>query len=153
MASPRAASQVTFSDMSRLFVYEDEEVYRNNIAYNKEEYDAISAANFYETIRLRNQISSAPYDSPVASLRHIIKTETITIHEVIGIENSLLYKPSYVKKVRKKHSKAVLQKQHEQRQQELEDPVKSLAEFATKSSSKSIFPARVRALWTTHLKF
>lgn len=145
MASPKATYRVAFSEMSTVFVYEDDELYRKNLAYNQEEYDAFGVETLLETQRIQNLISSTPYDSPKDSLRFLIKTKTIDIDEIGGIENLLFCKPSTVKKVRKNHSNAVLRKQHELRQQQLKDPVEKLSKFAEKSSSQSTYLATVRA--------
>jgi len=147
MASPnpkttnKTTHRVSFSEMSQMFVYEDDELYHKNVAYSQQECNAIGVKTLLEKLRIQNLMSSTPYGSRRDSLRFLMKTKLVSIDELIGIEDVLL--PPSVINVRENHSRALLQKQHELAA--VEDPVKCLAQFAEKSSFKSIHLARIRA--------
>lgn len=113
------------------------------MCYTKEDQDAFSAESVREGLRIKDLIETAPYESIAESIKYLLRNRIITRGELVGVENYILGK-SNVLKLRRDHSAAVLRKQHEQRKQQLQDPM-NLGKAAQISSVKSVQKARVRA--------
>jgi TnpA family transposase len=105
--------------------------------------DAILEGN-----RIQNLIASAPPASTTESLKFLLKENMVTLDELIGIDNFIMGKPTRVRKIRKRHSAAVLRKQREVRLQQ-DDAALILGRFAEQNSQKSTQNALVRAAMAT----
>mmetsp|Transcript_6846 Transcript_6846/g.14273 ORF Transcript_6846/g.14273 Transcript_6846/m.14273 type:complete len:182 (+) Transcript_6846:101-646(+) len=136
--------RVAFSECSHLHVYEPHDQFLlKSLCYTKEDQDAFSAESVREGLRIKDLIETAPYESIAESIKYLLRNRIITRGELVGVENYILGK-SNVLKLRRDHSAAVLRKQHEQRKQQLQDPM-NLGKAAQISSVKSVQKARVRA--------
>mmetsp|Transcript_27316 Transcript_27316/g.46425 ORF Transcript_27316/g.46425 Transcript_27316/m.46425 type:complete len:183 (-) Transcript_27316:80-628(-) len=137
--------RVAFSECSQLHVYEpNDQFLLKSLCYTKEDQDAFSAESVREGLRIKNLIETAPHESIAESIKYLLRNRIITRGELVGVENYILGKTSNVLKLRRDHSAAVLRKQHEQRKQQLQDPM-NLGKAAQISSVKSVQKARVRA--------
>ena len=137
---------VQFSETSQLYVYERESMtLLRGLCCSKEERNGFGRAALLEGFRIKMLAEEAPADSTADSIRYLLRHDIISRDELIGIEHFVLCHPSRVQKIRKRHAAAVLCKQQEQQNQNLEDPVLSLGKFAQSSSLKATKRARVRA--------
>ena len=140
---------VHFSESSKLWVYTRESMYLlRSLAYTKEDRNEFGINAMIEGFRIKNLIASAPYDSEAESIKYLLRQDIINKEELIGIEHFVLGNPKNVTKRRERHSAAVLWKQYEQQEQQLEDPALNLGEFAESSSLRSSKRARIRAAST-----
>jgi hypothetical protein len=149
---------VSFSTMSKVHLYKKDKLYSRNVAFSREDCDEFSARALYDADRIRRLIITVPPPSAsfADSIKYLLRNNIITAEELLGIEGMILYGPSRVFKVRRKHCKAVLKRQKEQRlkvqqqqqQQQLtiqDDPSLALGKFARKNSDESRRRARARA--------
>jgi hypothetical protein len=143
--SAHDSRRVVFSECSQLHVYEphDKDLLKS-LSYTREEQDAFGLESALDGLRIKNLIETAPPESVTESIKYLLRNRIITRGELVGVENYILSKPSRVFKLRRDHSAAVLQQQHEQRKQKLQDPT-NLGKVAQISSIKSTQVARVRA--------
>jgi hypothetical protein len=157
---------VSFSTMSKVHLYKKDKLYSRNVAFSKEDFDEFSARALYDADRIRRLIITVPPPSAsfASSIKYLLRNNIITAEELLGIEGMILYGPSRVFKVRRKHCKAVLKRQKEQRlkvqqqqqqqqQQQLtlqDDPSVALGKFARKNSDESRRRARARAAVRCH---
>jgi len=140
---------VHFSESSKLHVYERESKYLlRSLAYAKEDRKEFGMKAMIEGFRIKNLIAAAPYESEAESIKYLLRQDIINKEELIGIEHFILGNPSNAIKTRERHSAAVLWKQQEQQEQQLEDPALNLGEFAQSSSLRSSQRARIRAAST-----
>jgi len=99
-----------------------------------------------EGLRIKKLITAAPPVNTAESIKYLLRYDIIRREELIGLEHFILDKPSRIPQIRQQHAAAVLRKQHELKQQMLEeDPVLGLGKFAESSSLKSTQSARIRA--------
>mmetsp|Transcript_18111 Transcript_18111/g.28415 ORF Transcript_18111/g.28415 Transcript_18111/m.28415 type:complete len:183 (-) Transcript_18111:60-608(-) len=143
--SSKRRNKVSFSESSRLYVYEPYD--RNllkSLSYTKEDYDEFNHDTLADGLRIKNLINAAPQESISESIKYLLRNRNISRSELVGNENCILGKPSGISKIRRQHSAAVLRKQHEQRKEQLQDPT-NLEKVAQISSVKSAQRARVRA--------
>ena len=158
--SSKPKHHVTFATMSQVHLYKKDELYSRNVAFSKEDCDEFSARALYDADRIRRLIITVPPPSAsfAGSIKYLLRNNIITAEELVGVENMILYGPSRVFKVRRKHCKAVLkrqkehrlkvqQKQQQQQQQSTlqDDPSVALGKFARKNSDESRRRARARA--------
>lgn len=152
--SSKPKHHVSFSTMSKVHLYKKDKLYSRNVAFSKEDCDEFSARALYDADRIRRLIITVPPPSAsfAGSIKYLLRNNIITAEELVGIEAMILYGPSRVFKVRRKHCKAVLKRQKEQRlkvqQQQLtlqDDPSVALGKFARKNSDESRRRARARA--------
>jgi hypothetical protein len=156
-SKPKQHHHVSFSTMSKVHLYKKDNLYSRNVAFSKEDFVEFSARALYDADRIRRLIITVPPPSAsfAGSIKYLLRNNIITQEELIGIEAMILYGPSRVFKVRRKHWKAVLKRQKEQRlefqqqqQQQLtlqDDPSVALGKFARKNSDESRRRARARA--------
>ena len=137
---------VHFSETSQLRVYERESKYLlRSLTYTKDDRDEFGKDALLEGLRIKNLVDTAPPISTAESIKYLLRHDSISRAELIGIEHFILGKPSRVQKMRKHHAAAVLWKQQELQHQKLEDPALNLGKFAQSSSLKSMQRARIRA--------
>ncbi|KAK1733049.1 hypothetical protein QTG54_016187 [Skeletonema marinoi] len=137
---------VDFSEASHLHVYERESMYLlRSLTYTKDDRDEFGKDTLLEGLRIKNLVDTAPPISTAESIKYLLRHDSISRAELIGIEHFILGKPSRVQKIRKHHAAAVLWKQQELQHQKLEDPALNLGKFAQSSSLKSMQRARIRA--------
>lgn len=141
---------VDFSETSRLYVHKRESSsLLRSLSYTKKDYDEFGREAMLEGLRIKDIISTTPHDSTAKSIKYLLRHGIIGREELVGIEHFVLGKPSAVPKMRRLHAAAVLWKQQELQQQEVEDPASELGKFA-RSSSLSLSSsqgARVRAVF------
>ena len=146
--SSKKSYRARFSDSSRLYTYERPPIsLMRSQSYTKDDHDKFGKLALLEGLRIKELIADTPHDSASESIKYLLRRGEIDKHELIGIDHFILGKPTRVRKIRKQHAAAVLQKQQELRQdrREYEDLLSSLSEFAQLSSFKSTQNARVRA--------
>lgn len=138
---------VTFSESSQLYRYEGESKYfLRSLAYTKHDRQELGKETLHEGLRIKKLITAAPPVNTVESIKYLLRYDIIRREELIGLEHFILDKPSRIPQIRQQHAAAVLWKQHELKQQMLEeDPVLCLGNFAESSSLKSTQSARIRA--------
>ena len=148
-ARPKSSSthRVSFSKTSTLRIYEkDSSVYTK--AYSKADQDIFRVDSMLEALRVRELIARSPPTSTKDSVKYLFEKNAIAAENLVGIEHMVLGKHGLASMERKRHSKTVLQKQHEllqQQVQSLEDPAESLACVARRSSFWSTRHAQARA--------
>ena len=146
MRNRRHFRVVDFSEASHLHVYERESMYLlRSLTYTKDDRDEFGKDTLLEGLRIKNLVDTAPPISTAESIKYLLRHDSISRAELIGIEHFILGKPSRVQKMRKHHAAAVLWKQQELQHQKLEDPALNLGKFAQSSSLKSMQRARIRA--------
>ena len=146
MRNRRHFRVVDFSEASHLHVYERESMYLlRSLTYTKDDRDEFGKDTLLEGLRIKNLVDTAPPISTAESIKYLLRHDSISRAELIGIEHFILGKPSRVQKIRKHHAAAVLWKQQELQHQKLEDPALNLGKFAQSSSLKSMQRARIRA--------
>ena len=138
-------NRVSFSESSQLYVYQPHNrQLLKSLSYTEEDYEEFGQDALVDGLRIKNLINAVPQESISESIKYLLRNRIITRSELIGIEKCILGKPSGTSKLRREHSAAVLRKQHEQRKEQLEDPM-LLVKAAQISSVKSAQRARVRA--------
>lgn len=141
-------NRVRFSESSQLHIYERLPVSAlQSLSYTKMDNYRFRQHALLEAMRIKNLIASVD-GSASDSIRYLIRNNMIDRDDLIGIDHYVLGAPFRVRKIRKRHAAAVLQKQQELRQQgsqTLQDLPSTLGKFAQSSSLKSSKNARVRA--------
>ena len=149
----KESHQVRFSEASQLHLYERPPIsLLQSLSYSTDDRDKFGMEAILEGNRIQNLIASAAPASTTESLKFLLKENIITLDELIGIDNFIMGKPTRVRKIRKRHSAAVLRKQREVRLQAQtlqEDAALILARFAEQNSQKSTQNALVRAAMAT----
>jgi len=139
MRNRRNLRGVDFSEASHLHVYERESMYLlRSLTYTKDDRDEFGKDALLEGLRIKNLVDTAPPETTAGSIKYLLRHDSISRAELIGIEHFILGKPSRVQKIRKHHAAAVLWKQQELQHQKLEDPALNLGKFAQSSSLKSM---------------
>jgi hypothetical protein len=145
-AGSQSQSGVYFSELSALYVYDDFNYLHLKKAYSKEDREIFGAQAVIEANRIKNLIIASPPDSVSESIKYLLQNNIITSDELVGIDR-LIGRRTRVMQVRRDHVRAVLRKQHEQRQQQHlgEESVIDLGKVAEQSSIQSTHRAIARA--------
>ena len=89
------------------------------MTYTKDDRDEFGKDTLLEGLRIKNLVDTAPPISTAESIKYLLRHDSISRAELIGIEHFILGKPSRVQKIRKHHAAAVLWKQQELQHQSL----------------------------------
>lgn len=146
--SKQLQPNVSFSEVSTMYVYYPDPHCETNKAYTKKERKGFVSEAMSEAIRIKWLILSTPGTSTKDSFKSLLKNNTVSLEEVVGIEHLALNRSvSKLLKERQDHNRAILSEQSRQHRagKMQDDHMTELGEFSASRSVKSVKQARMRA--------